>query len=103
MNNKQTLPTPRYQPGDRVAERPKNSSLVAVREESLEIIKKYRSQRYGTVVGTVVKEIKSLKKTARSLYVDVIWDGQRTPSRHAQMRLCFESELPTLQDSFTSV
>ena len=94
---------PRYKPGDRVAERPKNSAMISVREESVATVKKYSSQRYGVVVSSVIKEIKASKRNTRQIYVDVIWDGHNSSSRHAQMRLCYEHELQKLQETFSLV
>jgi hypothetical protein len=44
-----------YNIGDRVAERPKSHGIFAVRNEVKDRIQKYRSQRYGTVVGINIK------------------------------------------------
>ena len=95
MKNKQTL-LPKFKAGDRVAERPKASIIPNLRADSLQRIAQYRTQRYGTVVETFVKESKprsSSNRTSKLVFVRVLWDGAKTPSDHAQMRLCLEAEL----------
>ena len=74
-----------YQVGDRVAERPKTHGLIAIRQEVKDRIAKYRNQRYGTVVEVVTKQLKS-KRTMKVLRVQ--WDHLKTPTEHAQCRIC---------------
>ena len=81
-----------FRPGDRVAERPKSSIIPGLRKESLEAIRKYRSQRFGTVVDAY--------KKGSHTYVNVIWDGMSTPSSHAQMRLVLEEKFPELMKDY---
>jgi len=146
-----------FQPGDRVAERPKSTAIIGVRPESREIVSKNRSQRYGTVLDVfyknrivknvvdaritpaLIKEAMQMQEegaTMRAIaehfkfssknvipkwikrvqeegeakafsprrivqdpYVTVQWDHLKSPSVHAHMRLCFESELAELQSS----
>ena len=83
-------PVIRFQPGDRVAEKPKFSQIFATNPESRERIKQYASQRYGTVVGMVYK---ATRTGAKHPYVSVTWDGCKSPSSHAQSRICLEHEL----------
>jgi hypothetical protein len=72
-----------------------------LRPESLKAIEKYRSQRYGTVLDCYVKETKARNnKVTRSTIVRVVWDGMQTPSEHAQMRLCHESEFAQVMDGY---
>jgi len=72
-----------------------------LRPESLKAIAKYRSQRYGVVVDSYVKETKARNnKITRSTVVRVLWDGAQTPSEHAQMRLCLEADLPQVMDGY---
>lgn len=82
--------------GDRVAERPKDSVIFGLRKETNERIAKYRTQRYGTVLGNFTKQLTSAKRTTSQKYVRVLWDGLQTPSDHAQNRLILENELPAL-------
>jgi len=94
----------KFKTGDRVAERPKASVIPNLKTESLERIAQYRTQRYGTVVDCFIKESKSrTNKVSRSVYVRVIWDGMQTPSSHAQMRLCLESEFQDVMDGYCAV
>jgi len=81
-----------FMPGDRVAERPKSTVIPGLRKESLEAIKKYRSQRFGTVVDAY--------KRGSHTYVNVLWDGMTTPSSHAQMRLILEEKFPELMRDY---
>lgn len=100
MSKKKSL-APAFKAGDRVAERPKASMIPNLKAESLRAIAKYRTQRYGVVVDSYVKESKSrLNKITRSMIVRVIWDGSQTPSEHAQMRLCLESDFPQVMDGY---
>jgi hypothetical protein len=95
---------PKFAPGDRVAERPKASVIPGLSPESLKRIAKYRKQRYGTVVETITKESKSrLNKISKLQYVRVLWDGMQSPSDHAQMRLCLESELSQIVEGYCAV
>lgn len=91
----------KYQPGDRVAERPKVSRFCHVSPETEERIAQYRSQRYGTVVDTYIKVLSGRSRSrVRSKYVRVLWDGLQTPSDHSQSRICLESELPELLEKY---
>lgn len=85
-----------YAIGDRVAERPKPHGIIAVRQETKERIAKYRTQRYGTVVGLTSKP----NKTGRpQKFLMIKWDHLRTPTEHAQMRICPVEQLEALQSS----
>lgn len=93
--------TPKFQPGDRVAERPKASAIPNLKQESLAKTAQYRSQRYGVVVDTFTKTIKGrTNRESRQIYVKVLWDGMQSPSNHAQMRLVHEKEFPEVMDSY---
>ena len=83
-----------YAIGDRVAERPKGHGLVAVREETKQRIAQYRAQRYGTVVGL---HFKKNKNGSNQRFLMIKWDHLKTPTEHAQMRICPENELIKLQ------
>jgi hypothetical protein len=83
-----------YAIGDRVAERPKAHGLAAVREETKARIAQYRSQRYGTVVGFNNKPNK-LGRAQKFLLIK--WDHLKSPTEHAQMRICPINELTKLQ------
>jgi len=82
-----------YAIGDRVAERPKAHGIFAVRNEVKERIQQYRFQRYGTVVGINLKPNKS---GAKQKFLLVKWDHLKSPTEHAQMRICPASELDKL-------
>ena len=79
--------------GDRVAERPKTHGLMAVRKGVEERIAQYRSQRYGTIVG--FKETKRRDGLRMNVLV-IQWDHLKSPTEHAQMRICPISELDKL-------
>jgi len=83
-----------YAIGDRVAERPKIHGIFAVRNEAKDRIRQYRSQRYGTVVGINLKPNKS---GAKQKFLLVKWDHLKSPTEHAQMRICPADELQKLQ------
>jgi len=83
-----------YAIGDRVAERPKAHGIVAVREEVKQRIAQYRAQRYGTVVGFNNKPNK-LGRAQKFLLIK--WDHLKSPTEHAQMRICPINELTKLQ------
>jgi len=83
-----------YAIGDRVAERPKAHGIFAVRNEVKDRIQQYRSQRYGTVVGINLKPNKS---GAKQKFLLVKWDHLKSPTEHAQMRICPVNELQRLQ------
>jgi len=85
-----------YVIGDRVAERPKAHGIFAVRSETKERIQQYRNQRYGTVVGINLKPNKS---GAKLKFLLIRWDHLKTPTEHAQMRICPADELLKLQAS----
>ena len=83
-----------YDIGDRVAERPKSHGIFAVRKETRERIQQYRSQRYGTIVGINLKPNKS---GAKQKFLLIRWDHLKTPTEHAQMRICPADQLEKLQ------
>jgi len=74
-----------YAIGDRVAERPKTHGLMTVRTEVKARIAQYRSQRYGTVVGF---KTKVNARGAQTRFLLIQWDHLKTPTDHAQMRIC---------------
>ena len=83
-----------YAIGDRVAERPKAHGIFAVRNENKDRIQQYRSQRYGTVVGI---NLKPNKAGAKQKFLLVKWDHLKSPTEHAQMRICPANQLQRLQ------
>ena len=83
-----------YAIGDRVAERPKAHGIFAVRNEVKQRIQQYRSQRYGTVVGI---NLKPNKAGAKQKFLLVKWDHLKSPTEHAQMRICPANQLQRLQ------
>jgi hypothetical protein len=66
MSKKQT--SPKFQIGDRVAEKPKPRAIYAKTAATIERIKPYTVQRYGTVLDTVYQGAKGkpLRLTSRS-------------------------------------
>lgn len=94
----------RFKPGDRVAERPKHSLLNCISKEARETVAKYSTQRYGTVVDSYIKVTQRRNKSPlRQQVVRIIWDGQRTPAEHVQMRICFVEELQELQEAYGAI
>jgi hypothetical protein len=79
--------------GDRVAERPKSHGLFAVSKEAEEIVKRNRSQRYGTIVGYDTQLNKSGKRMNMLL---VQWDHLKSPMKHARCRICPIDQLDAL-------
>ena len=88
MSKKQS--TPKFQIGDRVAEKPKPRAIYAKTAATIERIKPYTAQRYGTVLDTVYQ---STRGKASVPYVKIMWDGSQTPVTHAQCRICLEKDL----------
>lgn len=91
----------KFKPGDRVAERPKATAIPGLSKESLQRIQVHRTQRYGVVIDVFVKPTKTpTRGIVNNKFVKVLWDGLKTPSDHAQMRLVHESELDALVRSY---
>jgi hypothetical protein len=88
MSKKQT--SPKFQIGDRVAEKPKPRAIYAKTAATIERIKPYTVQRYGTVLDTVYNNTRG--KVAVP-YVKIMWDGAQSPVTHAQCRICLEKDL----------
>jgi len=87
-----------------VAERPKHSLLSCICKESREAVAKYSTQRYGTVIDTILKVTPRRGKTPlRQQVVRVLWDGHPSPAEHVQMRICFADELPKLLEEYGAV
>jgi len=82
-----------YRIGDRVAERPKTHGIYTRSPEMRQSLKQYRKQRYGTVVGTSTR---ANKNGYRYKILLIQWDGLKTPSEHACMRICPASEIARL-------
>lgn len=94
----------KFQPGDRVAERPKATAIPGLKAESIKRIEEFRSQRYGVVVDVFIKTTKTpTRGVVNNKFVKVLWDGRKTPSDHAQMRLVHEHELPELLKAYREV
>lgn len=69
--------------------------------ETVKRIQQFRSQRYGVVVDVFIKATPSKSRgTIKHKFVKVLWDGLKTPSDHAQMRLIHEHELPELIQNY---
>jgi len=84
-----------------VAERPKATAIPGLSKESLQRIQVHRTQRYGVVIDVFVKPTKTpTRGIVNNKFVKVLWDGLKTPSDHAQMRLVHESELDALVKSY---
>ena len=88
MSKKQSIP--KFQIGDRVAEKPKPRAIYAKTAATIERIKPYTFQRYGTVLETVYQ---SNKGKALVPYLKIMWDGAQSPVTHAQCRICLEKDL----------
>jgi hypothetical protein len=86
---------PKFQQGDRVAERPKNHGIYSINQATKDRIAQYRTQRYGTVL-----EIKT-KKTSRSFQRVLViqWDHLTSPCEHAQHRICSIEEFPKIMEN----
>ena len=98
MTRKPQTIQPKFKPGDRVAERPKQSIISAIRKEAREIVAKYTTHRRGVVVDNTLRTLTSGNgRTSRVYYVSVLWDGLKTPSQHSQMRICLEKEYNKLR------
>jgi len=87
----------KYSIGDRIAERPKSHSLIAVRKEVKQTIAQYRSQRYGTIVGF---KTKLTTRGAKQNFALVQWDHLKSPTEHSLMRICPINELDKLTKQF---
>lgn len=88
----------RFQPGDRVAEKPKATFIPNISKWKTDIVVKNCTQRYGTITKLIEK-----KNTNGivSTYYKVSWDNNTT-GEHAQSRLCFEFELPQVLEEYTA-
>lgn len=82
MSNKRQF---NYNIGDRIAERPKAHGIFTVRSEVQKRIAQYRTQRYGTILN--IKEKKNSAGVKTKVIV-VQWDHLKSPTEHAQMRIC---------------
>jgi len=89
-----TKPQHKYAIGERVAERPKAHVIFAVRNEVKDRIQQYRTQRYGTVVGI---NIKPNRNGSQQKFLLIKWDHLKSPTEHAQMRICPADQLVKLQ------
>ena len=88
MSKKQSIP--KFQVGDRVAEKPKPRAIYAKTAATIERIKPYTAQRYGTVLDTVYQ---SNRGKVSVPYLKIMWDGAQSPVTHAQCRICLEKDL----------
>ena len=92
-------PQYKFKIGDRVAERPKPHATFAIRKEALEITKKCRTQRYGTIVDIVHKRARD-KRVMR--YLLIKWDHLQSPSQHSQCRICHVEDFPQIMNEICS-
>ena len=89
--------------GDRVAERPKATAIPNLSPEVSAKVAAYRIQRYGVVVDLFTKKsVTRTRRVSEHKFVRVLWDGMKSPSEHAQMRICHESELENIRNEFCS-
>lgn len=88
----------RFQPGDRVAEKPKATYIPNISYWKADIVAKNCTQRYGTIV---MARQKRNSNGTESTYYQVKWDNNTT-GEHAQARLCFETELPQILEDYTA-
>lgn len=79
-------PVSRFQKGDRVVERlPVGAHVFSSRHPQAKDLGRYATKpRTGSVVA-VRQKLSSNGR--RLLYIDVLWDGRRSPSTHAINRL----------------
>ena len=88
----------RFQPGDRVAEKPKSNYVPNIAFDKIPIVRKNSQQRRGTIVKLIEK------KNARGStypYYEVRWDNCFS-SEHSQSRLCLEEELAQVFEDYTN-
>jgi hypothetical protein len=83
--------------GDRVAERNKNISIPSNKPESQQIITQHRSPRRGEIVKT---DIQINRRGHKIVYHWVRWDGLKSPSLHAQNRLCLVEEAEKILNDY---
>jgi hypothetical protein len=96
MTNKQNKSIQRrFKIGDRVAERPKTHSTFAIRKEAFESTRKFRTQRYGTVMDIFHMRAKD-KRVMR--YLLIKWDHLQSPSKHSQCRICHLEDFPQIMN-----
>lgn len=78
--------------GDRVTERARNGGSIATANSPLISRNGTRSRRRtGRIVGI---EERPNARGAQCTYVQVLWDGLRTPSRHGSARIELLQETP---------
>jgi len=87
----------RFVPGDRVAEKPKLSTIIASNPEALAIASRNLTQRYGTVISI---QYKANTNKVMTPYVEVMWDGQKSTAVHAQARICKTEDLPEIVSDY---
>lgn len=86
----------KFQPGDRVAERPRVKLNIASTKQGQAVFNRHSKQRYGTVTATTIR-VNS--RGSRRKIILVQWDGSQQSSEHEQMRLCAIDDLPELTQS----
>lgn len=74
-----------FRVGDLVSERQKNIAIDSKKPESAKIISQHRTSRRGEIVKT---DIQINARGQKILYHWVLWEGFKSPSLHAQCRLC---------------
>lgn len=98
MSRKRNRKVLRFQPGDRVAEKPKATFIPNISKWKSEIVAQNCTQRYGTVISIIQKKNRN---GIESPYCKVKWDNNTT-GEHAQSRLCFETELTQVLEDYTA-
>jgi len=92
-----TKEQPKFNIGDRVAEKPKPRAILTNKPEVREKIKPFTTQRYGTVLDTVYKPVSNGKRVP---YVKIMWDYSSSPSVHSQNRICLQQDLAEEMDNY---
>lgn len=83
--------------GDRVSERNKNIAIESRNNDSRRIIQQHRAPRKGEIVRS---EIQINKRGHKITYHWVVWDDSKSPSLHAQNRLCLVEEAESILNSY---
>ena len=80
-------PTFRFQVGERVADKPKMTSINM-------------GQRFGTVTDLILKTQKTRTGTRRRKFIQVKWDHLQQPVEVDQMRLCAAENIEKVVDDY---
>lgn len=81
-------PNVKFAPGDRVKEKNKLKTLFIKESASKECEDQVKKIMSNNRTGTVISHCIIKNSTgARRIYIDVLWDGSKSPARHEQTRL----------------